>query len=303
MALSENPVRRGWRLALCLSLLIHAGIGFLLSRLPDRAAHEARASYPEQSWYTEEDDYEEMKITLVGRTTPAPPAKGATEPALRPGPESGPGADPQAALINPGAIASEPAGQSAGQGPGQGGGPRAGLPDGVATTFFDVAARGRFIVYLIDASSSMGPSGGLALAGREVLASVRRLPADVKFQVLTYNSRVTPLLPRYPDGMPAAPLLIGQVAEALRDLEPVGATDHARALREALTLRPDVLFFLTDADDLTAEHLRTAAQHNRAHTTIHVIELTTRHRGRPDMPMQRLARAHGGTYQAVDLKP
>ena len=184
-----------------------------------------------------------------------------------------------------------------------GAGPRAGIPDGVATTFFDVPARGRSIVYLIDASSSMGPSGALALATRELLASLARLPADARFQVLTYNSRVTPLLPRYPEGMPASPLMLDQVAQALRELEPVGATDHGRALREALSLRPDALFFLTDADDLTADHLRIAAQSNRGWTVIHVIELTTRHRGRPDMPMQVLARAHRGTYHAVDLTP
>src|SRR5207245_2248565 len=98
-------------------------------------------------------------------------------------------------------------------------------------------------------------------------------------------------------------LMLDQVAQALRELEPVGATDHGRALREALNLRSDALFFLTDADDLTADHLRIAAQSNRGWTVIHVIELTTRHRGRPDMPMQVLARAHRGTYHAVDLTP
>jgi hypothetical protein len=196
--------------------------------------------------------------------------------------------------VSQGAVSSaEPVGLGAGS--------RIGLPDGVATTFFDVPACGRRIVYLIDASSSMGPSGALALATRELLASLRRLPADTCFQVLTYNSRVTPLLPRYPEGVPASPLMIDRVEHALRDLEPIGATDHGRALREALGLRPDVLFFLTDADDLTQEHLRVAAQSNRGGTVIHVIELTTRHRGRPAMPMQVLARDHRGTYHAVDL--
>ena len=157
------------------------------------------------------------------------------------GPEVGPG--PPAILVNP---AAPPASESVATGAG----PRAGIPDGVATTFFDVPARGRSIVYLIDASSSMGPSGALALATRELLASLARLPAGARFQVLTYNSRVTPLLPRYPEGMPASPLMLDQVAQALRELEPVGATDHGRALREALNLRSDALFFLTDADDL-----------------------------------------------------
>src|SRR5262249_49140536 len=156
-----------------------------------------------QSWYTDEDDHEEMKITLVGQPHPASsqPQGVPQSPTLHAGPENDPGGAPQAALINPAASANDPAGQGdgpatgQGDGPatgqgdappaGQGDGPRAGLPDGVATTFFDVPARGRNIVYLIDASSSMGPGGELAVAAREVLASVRRLPADVKFQVLT----------------------------------------------------------------------------------------------------------------------
>src|SRR5262245_63725290 len=106
MAFTENPVRRGWRLALCLSLLIHAVLGFLLSRVPDRAALQAQTPYPEQSWYTDEDDHEEMKITLVGQPHPASsqPQGVPQSPTLHAGPENDPGGAPQAALINPAEI-------------------------------------------------------------------------------------------------------------------------------------------------------------------------------------------------------
>src|SRR5262249_22612744 len=156
-------------------------------------------------------------------------------------------------------------------------------------------------VFLIDGSSSMGPNGAWAIAGRELLPSLRRLASGTRVQVLVYNSRVTPLLPRHSTWLPVNAQTLDDIARAIDDFAPAGATDHGRALREALNLQPDVLYFLTDADDLTSEHLRIAAAHNRAGTIIHVIELNTANCDRPDMPLQALARAHRGTYRAIAL--
>ena len=73
------------------------------------------------------------------------------------------------------------------------------------------------------------------------------------------------------------------------------------ALFRALSLAPDVVYFLTDADELPPDNQRKVTQLNRGHSSIHVIELNTSNRDRPRMPLQELARNNRGTYRAVDL--
>jgi len=175
-------------------------------------------------------------------------------------------------------------------------------PSGSGTTFFDVAAQGQTFVYVIDHSSSMGPNGGLRAAREQLLASLQQLPPAARFQVIVYNRIAEPLLPAHPYWMLPTPESLQQVASRLGELRAEGGTDHLPALRRALALRPDVLFFLTDADDLTADVLRAVARINSdRYTAIHAIELTTQNRDRPHMPMHVLAFENRGTYRAVDL--
>jgi hypothetical protein len=158
-------------------------------------------------------------------------------------------------------------------------------------------------VYVIDRSSSMGLHGALAAARQQLLASLEQLPATARFQIIVYNRTAEPVLANQPGLMPASRENLQRVATQLSTLTAEGGTDHPPALRRALALHPDVVFFLTDADDLTAEDLRAVTRLNPGrHTVIHAIELNTRNRDRPDMPMHVLARDSRGTYQAVDLR-
>jgi hypothetical protein len=143
--------------------------------------------------------------------------------------------------------------------------------------------------------------GALATARRELLASLQRLPANATFQVVLYNSSAQPLLGRRDELLPATPENLRRAAEALQAVEPEGGTNHYRGFQEALNLRPDVLYFLTDADDMTPEEERAILQLNAGRTAIHTIEMTLANQGRPDKPMQRLAQTTGGNYRAVDL--
>lgn len=209
---------------------------------------------------------------------------------------------PQAALVSPvvanlGVNSSVPtatgandSASSQGSGTGQG-----------TTSFFQISTRGQRIVYVVDASSSMGKNGAWTRARHELLESVRRLPATAQFQVIVYNSRPRTLLTRFPDWLSPTSDMVREVEQALVSLIPEGSTDHGPALRQALGLGPDSLYFLTDADDLKQEHLYLANQHNRGRAVIHTIELTTANRARPGMPLQLLARHNGGVYRAVDL--
>lgn len=174
----------------------------------------------------------------------------------------------------------------------------AGTGSGPVTRFFGISARGQRLVYVLDASASMGREGLLIRACKEVRASLQQLPRSVRFQVLVYRGVATPLLAGQADWLEPSPKVLGAVNQALDALVAEGKTDHGEALKKALTHQPDVIFLLTDADDLTPEHLRLAALHNRHGAIIHTVEMAVGNRGRPGMPLQRLARDHGGEYRA-----
>jgi hypothetical protein len=160
---------------------------------------------------------------------------------------------------------------------------------------------------VLDRSGSMGLDGRFAAARREALASLQRLPASARFQIIVYNDRPEALCIPGQIGMVratednkqrAARFLQGQYAE--------GITRHLPALVQALAMRPDVVFFLTDADDLKDDEIRNVTQLNyrlnNGKTCINTLELTTANRGRTDRPLHVLARDNRGVYQAVSLE-
>lgn len=173
---------------------------------------------------------------------------------------------------------------------------------GVAPSqFFPVGEQAKRILYLIDRSMSMGEHGAREAAFLELLKSLHHLPPNARFKVLVYNTQCA-FVPGGQDGwLEPTRSQIDEIAQQVVALRAEGRTDHGPALKHALAQQPDILFFLTDADDLDAEHLRLAELWNRGKAVVHTIELTTRHHERPDMPLQRLARATGGVYRAVDL--
>ncbi len=114
---------------------------------------------------------------------------------------------------------------------------------------FPVPAAARSVVYVIDRSGSMGQRGRLTLARRELEASLHSLPESTQFQIIAYNRQAEPLrLSGKSSLVPATPDNIQQAARLLDAMEPEGGTEHLPALQQAIRLRPDVIFFLTDAD-------------------------------------------------------
>src|SRR6185437_11251575 len=148
--------------------------------------------------------------------------------------------------------------------------------NGVAGSLFPLAATATSVVYLLDRAVSMGVNNTLGMACQELLASLRQLPPTTRFQVVTYNTSAECLvINRRIDLLPAEPAIIAQVASFLDALTATGKTDHANALRRGLQLHPDVLYFVTDADDLTLAEVASITSCNRG-TAIHAIELTRR---------------------------
>jgi hypothetical protein len=148
----------------------------------------------------------------------------------------------------------------------------------------------------------MGVEDALSLARQEVLASLASLSPSMRFQVIPYNLVAEPLCVRgRVDLLPAEPAVIEATACLLADLQAGGGTNHRRALMRGLQLRPDILFLVTDAGDMSQADVDTVSRFNRGHTVIHTVELARHVVSREDNPLRRLAEANHGTYRRLRL--
>jgi hypothetical protein len=212
-------------------------------------------------------------------------------PSAKPPPGGASSSDPFPHPPNPGCGTNGP-----GQTPGANGG-------GGDKGWFETGTQARRVVYVIDHSASMGPGDLLAAAVRELRASLARLPPTARFQVILYHDQCELLLPEREELFPATPENTARASQLLEKVCAEGGTSHLPALQRALCLGPEVIYLLTDADDLSDTDRQTVTRINRDHVVIHTIELNTSHRDNPHMPLQVLARENGGQYRAVDPRP
>jgi hypothetical protein len=182
------------------------------------------------------------------------------------------------------------------------GGPKA------TTTFFGVSGSGRRFVYVLDRSDSMRNFDGrpLAAAKAEIQRSLELLGPDQQFQIIFYNNR-----PSYfePAGqafwlLPADDTMKQRAKVFVRAIEADGGTEHFEALRLALRLQPDVIFFLTDAriPQLRRNQLD-EVRHRcvQSNTTIHAIEFGV-DAIVPEVSFLRvLAAENSGEYRYIDV--
>ncbi len=98
----------------------------------------------------------------------------------------------------------------------------------------------------------------------------------------------------------ADPNTVRMAAESVTALRAAGPTDHGRALRRAIAFHPDLIYFLTDADDVSLDDVRTVTRLGDHRTVIHVIELHGGRAARTDGPLHKLAADNGGTYRRID---
>lgn len=300
--------RRRWRLGLVASLgahvllagLLYIGVGKLIA-LPEVTGPALDRGIAEV--VEDEQDYLVMDVGVA--TAPAAPTPTRSQPVI-------PTVEPPSAIPTTPSIAAPVAisnqGSGAAAGPlaasPEGAGPRTGSSTGNTTTaFFQVATQARSVVYVIDRSGSMGNAGRLALARRELQASLERLPETARFQVIPYNRRAGPLRINGQSGLVTATAENKRAALALVDnLIPEGSTEHQAALQQALLLHPEAIYFLTDADDLLPDQVRALTRLNQGRASIHAIELMSIHRAAHAMPLHVLARDNHGEYRGVDVQ-
>jgi hypothetical protein len=174
------------------------------------------------------------------------------------------------------------------------------------TSVFGAIGEGRKFVYVFDRSGSMDGHGGAPLqaAKAELIASLKDLGQTHQFQIIFYNEH-----PRLftPSGTPGR-LVFGTdqnkylAQKFVGSITADGATRHEDALEMAVKMAPDVIFFLTDADEprLSTKQLLHVAQRN-AGTTINAIEFGFGAQADLDNFLVKLARQNGGTHVYVDV--
>lgn len=174
------------------------------------------------------------------------------------------------------------------------------------TSLYGLSGQGFRFVYCFDRSESMGGGGNNTLrsARTELLASLDSLGPTHQFQIIFYNDHPTVF---EITGM-AGRLVFGtdqnkqQARQFVERIRADGGTDHMAALEMALNLNPDVIFFLTDADQprLSPEQLARIGRRNRI-SIINTIEFGQGPAPAKENFLRQLARQNGGEYTYIDI--
>jgi len=203
-------------------------------------------------------------------------------------------------LSGVGALPGPGTGGGGGSGGGSGGGIGPGL--GAGTEFFGTEERAASFGYVIDRSGSMTDRGAINLAKRELLASLRRLPPDTRFGVVFYDNAPTTFLDTggRPSLMPATTTNKARLEDRLAQITADGGTNHEDALRAGIALKPEVIFFLTDGQDLNDRQANDLIRDAGA-IRIHAVEFGIGPDTGTSVPLRTLAYGTGGTYRYIDV--
>lgn len=146
----------------------------------------------------------------------------------------------------PGEPDSSQARVPAGEVPSGAGAPGGGSKRGLVS-FFDEEAEGSSVVFIVDASNSMA-GDRFARARRELSKSLQLLAPDQKFFIIFFNDRAIPLFDPHHTNELVSPdeLTLRKTRRWLLSRQAIGHTVPDDAFRLALSLKPNVIFFLTD---------------------------------------------------------
>jgi len=168
---------------------------------------------------------------------------------------------------------------------------------------FGVEGTGNKFVYAFDRSGSM-EGAPLATAKKQMLDSLQPLGETQQFEILFFNHRLQVF--KNSNGFNRPTFATDRnkelAAEFVKRITADGGTDRFAALKHALALQPDVVFFLSDSDKPMSEGelVEIARLNERVGAQICTIEF-----GRGDKPagassMAELAHANNGQYVYVD---
>jgi hypothetical protein len=188
-------------------------------------------------------------------------------------------------------------------------------PDGKAITpsngdsyskvsVFGLEAAGSRFVYVFDRSSSM-EGAPLAAAKRQLIKSISTIDELQQFHIIFFNQRLLSL--NIAGGRQRIAFATDrnkkQAVRFINQVKADGATDRYLALKHAIALQPDVIFFLSDADDpMTAAQMSEIARTNeRVGAKICVIEFGAGATPPKSNFLIDLAAQSDGKYVYVDI--
>jgi hypothetical protein len=174
---------------------------------------------------------------------------------------------------------------------------------------FGLSGSGSRFVYVVDRSDSMNGYGGrpLRAAKRELIQSLQTLTERQQFQIVFYSNRPVPYKPtgQRLGLLTAEESLRYRAEQYVRNMSAFGGTAHFEALKLALQMDADVIFFLTDAriPRLNRRQLgEVQARAARAGTTIHAIEFGADPAAPAASFLRTLAADNQGEYRYLDVR-
>ncbi len=190
-----------------------------------------------------------------------------------------------------------------------GSGGQPGEGDEVTTMLFGVSGSGTHFVYVFDRSDSMNGYSGrpLRAAKSELIKSLSSLTERQQFQIIFYNDQPRPFsMPGMPMAMVRAEASNLTLAKNyVHSIAAYGGTEHESALKLALRMGPDVIFFLTDAriPRLSENELQELQQRaSSTGTTIHCIEFGADSAPPSDSFLTQLASMNQGQYRYINVQ-
>ncbi|MCA9068527.1 MAG: hypothetical protein KDA84_06375 [Planctomycetaceae bacterium] len=176
--------------------------------------------------------------------------------------------------------------------------------------FFGTKAKGRSFVFIVDCSGSMTqptpqlhprenlPVTRFERARQELYQSLAQLTRGQTFYIFFYNHGTYPhFFPTPAPSLVAAnPEMLGLTRNWIQKIVPGGGTDPRTAFQLGLSLRPDVIFFLTDGIIPPVTRM-VAKQNNKSRTRIHTIAFGTK-----DLEgiLQGIAADNNGQFRSVE---
>jgi hypothetical protein len=173
-------------------------------------------------------------------------------------------------------------------------------------TLFGIEGEGSRIVFLLDRSASMGGPGAKALraAKAELIAALDALGRMHQFNIVVYNERPAVF---NPTGDPGRILFATdrnkeEAVKFIESITPYDGTRHDDAVKTAIKMAPDVIFWLTDADDpKLGPNQQERINAMAAGITINTIEFGTGPQTDAGNFLVKIARANGGKHAYVDV--
>lgn len=166
---------------------------------------------------------------------------------------------------------------------------------GPKSQFFGVEAAGHHFVFVVDMSSSMeGPRFERAVA--ELKRSIGEFNTEQKYFINFYNYQPYPM----PESglVAATPQQIQRTFAWLDSVHPFGSTWPTKALVQAIELRPDAIFLLSDGDFIfsAVDDVLAARRRAECEVPVHTIGFESK---AGERILKTIAERTGGTHRFV----